>query len=133
MSQTRKILIVDDEESIRLLLARSLESIPSLEVTLAEGHEEALRLTAEHTYDLILLDLLMPGMDGIEVLTRIRGTSANKETPVIIISVMADPDTWIVCKSLGARDYVVKPINRTHVLAAVKAQLGIVAGEAPAR
>ncbi len=116
---------MDDEESIRLLLRRILESNPALEVTLAEGGHEALRLAAKHTYDLILLDLLMPGTGGIEVLTRIRAGSANSKTPVIVVSIMADAPTKIACESLGVSDYLVKPIDRAAVLAAVN---GIVAG-----
>lgn len=124
MAENKRVLIVDDEESVRLLLQRILESIPGLEFTLAAGSEEAVRLAKEHQYDLILLDLLMPGFDGIEVLTRIRAASANQETRVIIVSVMEDPDTRIVCQSLGVRDYVVKPIKRAELTAAVRAQLG---------
>ena len=128
MSKVSRILIIDDDESMRLLLRRILESNPSLELTLADGCQEALALAAEHTYDLILLDLLMPGIGGIEVLSRIRNSSPNKATPVIIVSVMSDPDTKIVCKSLGVSDYVVKPIERNAVLAAVNFQLGSAAG-----
>lgn len=124
MPETRHVLIVDDEESMRLLLERILESIPDLDLTLVGGGDEALRQVAERTYDLILLDLLMPGMDGIEVLSRIRKESPNKATPVIIVSVLADPPTMIVCQSLGVRDFVPKPIERHTLLAAVKAQLG---------
>lgn len=127
MGKSRQILIVDDEESIRLLVRRILESVPATETTLAGGHEEALQLAAAHTYDLILLDLLMPGVDGIEVLSRIRHASLNKDTPVIIISVMADPDTKIVCQSLGVSDYVVKPIERSALLAAVTTRLAAAA------
>src|SRR5262245_13899717 len=104
----KRILIVDDEESIRLLLRRVLESNPELEITLANGGGEALKLAAEHKYDLILLDLLMPGVGGIEVLTKLRGGSANKKTPVIIVSVLADAPTRIACESLGVSGYVVK-------------------------
>ena len=121
----KRILVVDDEESIRLLLRRVLESNPGLAVTLADGGDQALKLTAEHTYDLILLDLLMPGTGGIEVLTRIRGGSTNNKTPVIIVSIMADAPTKIACESLGVSDYLVKPIDRAAVLAAVN---GAVAG-----
>jgi DNA-binding response OmpR family regulator len=128
MSEVRRVLIVDDDESMRLLLRRILESIPALELTLANGWEEALQQASERAFDLILLDLLMPGIDGIEVLSRIRKSSPNKKTAVIIVSVMADADTKIVCKSLGAIDFMVKPIDRSAVLAAVKAQLGITAG-----
>lgn len=128
MPEVRHVLIVDDDESIRLLLRRILESIPALELTLADGCQAALQLTSERTYDLILLDLLMPGIDGIEVLSRIRKSSPNKKTAVIIVSVMSDSDTKIVCKSLGVNDYLVKPIDRNAVLAAVKAQLGAAVG-----
>jgi CheY-like chemotaxis protein len=128
MSEVRSVLVVDDDESIRLLLRRILESIPALELTLADGCQEALQLAEVRTYDLILLDLLMPGIGGIEVLNRIRNSSRNRTTPVIIISVMSDSDTKIVCKSLGISDYLVKPIDRSAVLTAVTARLGAAVG-----
>ena len=115
----KRILVVDDEESIRLLLQRILAPNAALEVTLADGGAEALMLTADHAYDLILLDLLMPGIGGIEVLTRIREASANRKTPVIIISIMADAPTKIACESLGVSGYLVKPIDREAVSKAV--------------
>ena len=122
-SGARRILIVDDEESMRLLLGRIVESVPLSEVTLAGSCDEALQLAGSRPYNLILLDLLMPGIGGIEVLNRLRAGSPNAGTPVIIVSVMSDPDTRIVCQSLGASDYLVKPIERAAVLAAVNAQL----------
>ena len=120
---TKRVLIVDDEESMRLLLARILEPNPGLQVTLAESGEAALKLATERPFDLILMDLLMPGIGGIEALTRMRKSSANKTTPVIIVSMMADSDTEIVCRSLGVKDYVVKPITREAVIKAVKGAL----------
>jgi DNA-binding response OmpR family regulator len=123
MADKKRVLIVDDEESMRLLLDRVMESIPGVEVTLAAGCDEALQFTGKHDYDLILLDLLMPGIGGIAVLNAIRAGAKNAATPVIIVSVMSDPATRIVCKSLGADDYVVKPIEREAVIAAVTAQL----------
>ena len=119
----KRILIVDDEESMRLLLGRTVEAVPNVEITLAGTCEEALHLAASRPYDVITLDLLMPGVGGIEVLKAIRAASANRRTPVIIVSVMADEDTKIVCRSLGISDYVVKPIARETLVKAVKAQL----------
>lgn len=127
MSEVRRVLIVDDDESIRVLLRRILESVPGLELTLADGCEAALQRAAERVYDLILLDLLMPGIGGIEVLNRIRSSSPNRRTAVIIISVMSDADTKIVCRSLGISDYLVKPIDRQAVVAAVNSHLGTAA------
>ena len=123
MSAAKRVLIVDDEESMRLLLQRILESIGGLEMTLAESGNAALQLAARQSYDLILLDLLMPGLGGIQALGQIRQSAANKNTPVIIVSVMADPDTEIACRSLGVKDYVVKPIRREALIRAVKAAL----------
>jgi two-component system response regulator ResD len=128
MSDAKRVLIVDDEESMLLLLGRTVEAVPHVEVTLAGGCEEALRLAGSQSYDLILLDLLMPGVGGIEVLQRIRTASPNTATPVIIVSVMSDEATKIVCKSLGANAYIVKPIERDAVVAVVKAQLAARAG-----
>jgi len=119
----KRVLIVDDEESMRLLLRRILESIPGLEFTLADGGDASLSLVADHSYDLIVLDLLMPGVGGMEVLTRIRNSKANKTTPVIIASVMADQHTQIACRSLGVSDYVVKPIERQALIRAVNSVL----------
>ena len=118
----KRILIVDDEESMRLLLGRTVEALPNVEITLAGTCEEALHLAGSRAYDVILLDLLMPGVGGIEVLKAIRSSSSNREAPVIIVSVMADEDTKIVCRSLGISDYVVKPIVRESLVAAVRAQ-----------
>jgi DNA-binding response OmpR family regulator len=119
----KRILIVDDEESMRLLIGRTVEAVPNVEITLAGTCEEALHLAGSRAYDVILLDLLMPGVGGIEVLKAIRSASPNKQTPVIIVSVMADEDTKIVCRSLGISGYVVKPIVREALAAAVRAQL----------
>ena len=118
-----RVLIVDDEESMRLLLGRTVEAVPNVEITLAGTCEEALHLVGSRAYDVILLDLLMPGAGGIEVLKAIRNASPNKQTAVIIVSVMADEDTKNVCRSLGISDYIVKPIVRESLVSAVKAQL----------
>ena len=109
---------------MRLLLGRTVEALPNVEITLAGTCEEALHLAASHAYDVILLDLLMPGVGGIEVLKTVRNASTNRQTPVIIVSVMADEDTKIVCRSLGISGYVVKPIVRESLVAAVRVQLG---------
>jgi len=129
----RRVLIIDDEESMRLLIGRTVEAVPNVEITLAGTCEEALHLAGSRGYDVILLDLLMPGAGGIEVLKEIRNASANRETPVIIVSVMADEDTKIVCRSLRISDYVVKPIVRESLIAAVRAQLDARSGPTATR
>ena len=89
----RRVLIIDDEEPMRLLLAQFVQQDLGVEVTLAGTCEAAERLLRDNKYDVILLDLLMPGIGGVELLKRLRAESANRTTPVVIVSIRIDhPD-----------------------------------------
>lgn len=118
-----RLLIVDDEESIRLLLARILTSDLQSEVTLAGTCEQALRLGRSFAYDAILLDLMMPGIGGFGVLKELRTNSPNTATPIIIVSVLSEPDTVARCMQAGASSYLVKPVERNSVVSTVRAQI----------
>lgn len=118
-----RVLIVDDEESMRLLLAHIVSNDLQVDVTLAGTCEQALKLAGNYAYDAILLDLLMPGIGGIKVLDEIRSSSPNTTTPVIIVSVLSDPDTKNRCIAGGATAYVVKPVERKSLVATVKSQI----------
>lgn len=118
-----RILIVDDEESMRLLLARIISSALEAEVALAGTCEQALRLAGNYAYDAILLDLLMPGIGGLEVLKEIRRASANTATPVIIVSMLADERTQENCRVAGASAYATKPVERNALASLVRTQL----------
>jgi DNA-binding response OmpR family regulator len=118
-----RVLIVDDEESMRLFLARILTTVLKAEVTLAGTCEQALRLAGNYAYDAILLDLLMPGVGGFEVLNEIRRASPNVATPVIIVSVLSDKATRDRCMKSGASAYLVKPVERNSLVATVKGQI----------
>jgi DNA-binding response OmpR family regulator len=118
-----RVLIVDDEESMRLFLARILSTALKVEVTLAGTCEQALRLAGNYAYDAILLDLLMPGIGGYEVLREIRRASPNAATPIVIVSVLSDAKTRERCLEAGANAYQVKPVERAALVATVKAQI----------
>jgi DNA-binding response OmpR family regulator len=118
-----RVLIVDDEESMRLFLARIVANGLKAEVTLAGTCEQALRMAGNYAYDAILLDLLMPGVGGFEVLRAIRRASPNVATPVIIVSVLSDQATKDRCTRAGANAYVVKPVERHSLIATVKGQI----------
>ncbi|MGH8738556.1 MAG: response regulator [Burkholderiales bacterium] len=118
-----RVLIVDDEEATRLLLARILSSELNVEVQLAGTCEEARRLAEEYAYDAILLDLLMPGIGGLEVLKEVRAHSPNMATPIVVVTVVSDSKTREQCMSAGASAYLVKPIERATLAASVKAQI----------
>jgi len=124
----RRLLIVDDDEAMRLLLAKFAQQDLGAEVTLAGTCEAALRLARGTSYDAILLDLMMPGVGGVEVLRQVRADSANRSTPVVIVSVLVkDPETGEPlteqrAKALGANAILTKPVDRGSLAAALRAQ-----------
>lgn len=118
-----RALIVDDQESMRLLLAHIISNDLQVDMTLAGTCEQVLKLAGNYAYDAILLDLLMPGISGIKVLDEIRSSSPNTTTPVIIVSVLSDPDTRNRCMAGGATAYVVKPVERKSLVATVRSQI----------
>jgi len=118
-----RVLIVDDEESTRLLLASMLSKDLGVDAQLAGTCEQAVRLASNYAYDAILLDLLMPGIGGQAVLAQIRQATPNAGTPVIIVSVVGDRMTIDACIAAGANAYHVKPVRRAELVATVKAQI----------
>ena len=104
--QAKAVLIVDDEKNIRLTLAQALEVL-DLERTTAINGEEALARLREKDFGLILLDLKMPGMDGMEVLRRVRET--RPDIKVIIITAYGTIESAVEAMKLGAVDFVQKP------------------------
>jgi len=118
-----RLLVIDDEESTRLLLARMLSQELGAEVQLAGTCEQALRYASTCVYDAILLDLLMPGIGGFGVLHELRRNSPNAATPVILVTQVAEKDTLDRCLAAGANAYHLKPIERGELLAIVRDQL----------
>ena len=122
-ARPHRILIVDDEESTRLLLARLVSQELGVDAQLAGTCEQALRLAAAFTYDAILLDLMMPGIGGLAVLKEIRAGSMNARTPVIVVSIISDPAVIDECMSAGANAYHVKPVRRVDLVTELKARV----------
>ena len=108
-----KILIIDDEKNIRITL-REILSHENYDVGLAENGKVALKLIQKETYDVILCDIKMPIMDGIEVLEKLNETTP--ETPVIMISGHGTIDTAVKAIKIGAFDYIEKPLDLNRVL-----------------
>jgi DNA-binding response OmpR family regulator len=118
-----RVLIVDDDESTRLLLARLLSQELNVDAQLAGTSEQALRFAGNYAYDAILLDLMMPGIGGLAVLKEIRSASPNSATPIIVVSTMGDAPTMDQCLKAGASAYHMKPVRRAELVATLKAQL----------
>ncbi len=123
----RKVLVVDDEESVRELVELYLKK-EGFEVIHARDGKEALRLNGQHHPDLVILDLMLPELDGWEVCRQIRATS---KVPIIMLTARVEEVDRIVGLELGADDYVVKPFSPRELVARVKAILrrGISAAE----
>ncbi len=115
----KKVLIVDDEEDVRTYL-NSLLSNNGYETEMAEDGEDAFRKVKEFYPDLIILDIIMPGMNGFQVLDRIRQRS---NVPVIMLTAMCEVTTLHDAIVLGADDYVRKPFRMRELTARVRAKL----------
>lgn len=113
----KKVLVVDDEKLIVKGIRFSLEQ-DGMEVECAYDGEEALRLATENAYDMILLDLMLPKMDGFEVCQRIREFS---NVPIVMLTAKGDDMDKILGLEYGADDYITKPFNILEVKARIKA------------
>ncbi|MDL4840760.1 response regulator transcription factor [Aquibacillus rhizosphaerae] len=119
MENSGSILVVDDEERIRRLIRMYLERENYI-VDEAEDGEKGLELALENDYDVILLDIMMPGKDGIEVCKEIR---EQKTTPVIMLTAKGEEANRIQGFEVGTDDYIVKPFSPREVVLRVKALL----------
>jgi adenylate cyclase len=120
--QSGHILVVDDNASNRDVLARRLKREGHQVVTAANG-ACALELVASQEFDLVLLDLIMPEMNGFEVLRRLKATEHTRDVPVIVISALDELDSVVRCIESGAEDYLTKPFNPVLLRARVNASL----------
>ncbi|WNV59313.1 response regulator transcription factor [Oscillospiraceae bacterium NTUH-002-81] len=116
------ILTVDDEEHILELISYNLER-NGYEVLKALTGEEALEILDQHQVDLVLLDRMLPGIDGIEVLKQIRGDKNKKDLPVILLTAKSEEFDKVVGLEIGADDYICKPFGVHELIARIKAVL----------
>jgi len=116
------VLVVDDDAGNRDILQRRLQRL-GLGVTQAESGPRALALLAGAAFDLVLLDVMMPEMDGFEVLSRIKQDPATRDIPVIVISALDDLTAAVRCIEQGAEDYLSKPFEPVLLKARVGASL----------
>ncbi len=119
MKHTSTILIVDDQLSAREVL-RGLLVEQGYNLALASNGKEALAKAAELTPDVILLDVMMPGMDGFEVCKRLRADPILAEVPVIMVTALDDQDSFLQGLEAGADDFISKPFNHTELRARVR-------------
>ena len=122
MEKKQLILIVDDSPNNQRIISTILAD-KSFEIKTALSGKDALDFVSKQIPDIILLDIMMPEMDGFEVKRKLNENPIFKEIPVIFITALEEPENKAKGFTLGGRDYLVKPIHKLEVLARVKAQL----------
>lgn len=116
-----KILIVDDDENTREILRRWLAKEGYTTVSAGDG-EECLRALAAEPFDIVLLDVMMPNLDGLGVCERMRANDEWRSIPVILLTAKDDMETRTRGMSLGVSEYLTKPINKLELFARLRAQ-----------
>ena len=119
-----KLLIVDDDELNRDGLARRLQK-HDYEVAVAKSGREGIGLLGDRTFDLVLLDIMMPGMNGLEVLKFLRRVDSLIDLPIIMVTAKGESNDVIEALELGANDYVTKPLDVPVVFARIRTQLAL--------
>ena len=117
-------LVVDDDRLLLRLVELNLGRV-GIRVLLADSGSEALRIAREAKPDVILLDLIMPVMDGYEVLRQLKSGESTREIPVVVLSAKPSLDDRRRCEDMGAAGFIGKPFNLDELRAAVRAIVGL--------
>ena len=123
MNAIEQILIVEDDSTIRCILEMALRAAGYEHVTSAARGDEGLEAARKLRPDLLLLDLMLPGLDGLSVCRRIRETPALAETRIIMLTARSEEQDIVRGLEIGADDYVTKPFSREVLLARIRAVL----------
>ena len=123
MSKGNKILIVDDDKSNLLVLMDILQEDYSLNI--AKKGEDAIKIAEKNKPDLILLDIILPDIDGYEVLARLRKSDNTKNIPVIFLTGLSDSGSAEKALKSGAVDYILKPFDPSVIKQKVMEQLAV--------
>jgi DNA-binding response OmpR family regulator len=123
MDLRKKILIIEDDEDIALSLKYNLEKEGGFAVEIASDGESGLRAAAHRNPDLVILDLNLPGMDGLSVCRSLRRQTGTVSVPIVMLTARVEESDKIVGLELGADDYITKPFSMKEILARTKAVL----------
>ncbi len=122
MALNVRVLLIEDDEDLGELVKYNLEK-QNFSVDWVLDGKEALEKLKAKRYDIIILDLMLPGMSGLDLCKKIRKETINRETPVIVLTALSDEDTKVAGFSSGADDYVTKPFSMKELLARIEAVL----------
>lgn len=117
-----KVLIVDDIPENIQILGEMIKDF-DLDVKIAEGGEEAIEIIDSFTPDIILLDLMMPHVNGWDVIDHVRKKYSKNEMVIIVVSLLSNKDNIDECYELGANDYIIKPVIKARLISSIESHL----------
>jgi DNA-binding response OmpR family regulator len=123
MSRVPRVLVVEDEQDIAALIKHALERSGDAQVDVVGSGDTALRAVAEHAPDLVILDINLPVMSGTDVCRVLRSRAETAQTPIVMLTALADTIDRVVGLEVGADDYVTKPFDLRELSARVRAVL----------
>jgi two-component system chemotaxis response regulator CheY len=118
--EKRRILIVEDSPTMRQLLAFALRRLPDVDIVEAQDGMDGLRKVSSDSFDLALIDINMPVMDGLKLIRLIRGESSLEDIPIVVITTEGADEDRERALGLGADEYLTKPIQANRVLEIAK-------------
>jgi len=121
----KKILIIDDEEDFCYFAKKNLEAVSNYEIIIANKGKKGIQIARKEKPDLILLDIMMPGIDGFEVLKRLKGNEKTQNIPVIMLTAKDEDEAKIKASGLYCEDYIVKPVENVVLKAKIHKVLSL--------
>ncbi len=121
----KKILIIDDEEDFCFFAKKNLEAISNYEIIIANKGKKGIQIARKEKPDLILLDIMMPGIDGFEVLKRLKANEETQSIPVIMLTAKDEDESKIKASGLYCEDYLVKPVEKLVLRAKIHKVLSL--------
>lgn len=121
----KRILIVDDEEDFCYFVKKNLEAISNYEIIIATKGKKGIQIARNEKPDLILLDIMMPGIDGFEVLKRLKRNEKTENIPIIMLTAKDEDESKIKAIGLYCEDYIVKPVEKMVLRAKIQKLLSI--------
>jgi two-component system alkaline phosphatase synthesis response regulator PhoP len=121
----KKILIIDDEEDFCFFVKKNLEAISNYEIITANKGKKGIQIARKEKPDLILLDIMMPGIDGFEVLKRLKANEKTQDISVIMLTAKDEDESKIKASGLYCEDYLVKPVEKLVLRAKIQKVLSL--------
>ena len=121
----KKILIIDDEKDFCFFVKKNLEAISNYEIITTNKGKKGIQIARKEKPDLILLDIMMPGIDGFEVLKRLKANERTQNIPVIMLTAKDEDESKIKASGLYCEDYLVKPVEKVILKAKIHKVLSL--------